>query len=194
VAVRDSARGAPGALLDQALAATMLTPGKGDYGLGLEVHGTAADRLFSHGGSNAGYENVLVAFTGTGDGVAVMTNGAQGNELALEITRSVAAVHGWPRYRSIARTSVPLSPAVRDRMPGTYAIPGLGTFTITRARDGLAISLKDGTSEPLYASGPNSFFVQSTDLVMRVTPGSDPIAGRILNGPFDLAFERVAER
>lgn len=95
------------------------TPGKGDYGLGLEVHGDAGNRDFSHGGSNEGYENFLVAFTGSGDGVAVMTNGAQGNELALEITRSVAAAYGWPRYRSIERTSQPIPPAIRDRLVGT---------------------------------------------------------------------------
>jgi CubicO group peptidase (beta-lactamase class C family) len=96
VAVRDSARGKKNSILDQSLATAMLTPGKGGWGLGLEVHPTSADRAFAHGGSNEGYENFLVAYTGSGDGVAVMTNGAQGGELGSEITRSVAAAYGWP--------------------------------------------------------------------------------------------------
>ena len=190
MAVRDSAVGKPGALLDRSLATQMLTPGKGDYGLGLEVHGEAGNRDFSHGGSNEGYENFLVAFTGSGDGVAVMTNGAQGNELALEITRSVATAYGWPRYRSIERTSMPIALSTRDRLVGTYAIPGLGEFTITREGSGLALSLKEGSSEPLYASGPDSYFILSTDMVLHVTNGATPVSGRLVTGPFDVPFRK----
>ena len=188
VAVRDSASGAAGALIDRKLATQMLTPGKGDYGLGLEAHGEAGNRDFSHGGSNEGYENFLVAFTGSGDGVAVMTNGARGNELALEITRSVAAAYDWPRYRSVERTSIPIAPAARERLIGTYAIPGLGSFSITGDGDGLALSLKEGTSEPLYASAPNAYFILSTNLILTVTDGAKPVSGRIVTGPFNVAF------
>lgn len=124
VAVRDSAQGKPGALLDQELATQMPNPGKGDYRLGLEVHGTPDNRDASHGGSKMGYENFLISFIGTGDGVAVMTNGAQGNELAREITRSVAAAYGWPRYRTIARASIPISATKRARPAGLTPFPG----------------------------------------------------------------------
>jgi len=168
VIVRAADCGEPGALLDRRLAVEMLTPGKGDYGLGLEVHGTPAGRAFSHGGSNEGSENFLVAVTGTGDGVAVMTNGTQGNELALEIVRGVAATYGWSGYRSIRRRSVPSPPATLARMVGTYAIPDLGTFTIARSGNGLALSLKEGASEPLYAASSDSFFILSADLTLRL--------------------------
>lgn len=190
MAVRDSANGKQGALLNRSLAMQMLTPGKGDYGLGLEIHGEAGNRVFSHGGSNEGYENFLVAFTGSGEGVAVMTNGTQGNELAQEITRSVAAAYGWPRYRSIKRTSVSIAPATRDRLVGTYAIPGLGTFAIVRAGSGLALSLKEGASEPLYASGPDSYFILSSDMLLHVANGVAPVSGRLVTGPFDVTFAK----
>lgn len=193
VAVRDSARGRAGALLDRSLAAAMLTPGRGDYGLGLEVHGTPADRAFSHGGSNEGYENVLVATAGSGDGVAVMTNGAQGNELGLEITRSVAAAYGWPRYRSIERASVPIPAAARARLIGSYAIPGLGSFSIAGKGSGLVVSLKEGISEPLYASAPDTYFILSADLVLHVNGNKPQVSGRIVTGPFDVPFAREAD-
>lgn len=193
VAVRDSARGAPDALLNRSLATEMLTPGKGDYGLGFEVHGAPADRNFSHGGSNEGYENFLVAYTGSGDGVAVMTNGAQGNELGLEITRSVAAAYGWPSYRSIERASVPISAATRARLIGNYAIPGLGSFSITGEGSGLALSLKEGVSEPLYASAPNTFFILSTDMLLHVNSNEIRVSGRIVTGPFDVPFAKEAD-
>lgn len=192
VAVRDSARGRADGLLDRTLANQMLMPGKGGYGLGLEVRGDPANRDFSHGGSNEGFENFLVAFTASGDGVAVMTNGARGNELALEITRSVAAAYGWPSYRSIERASVPISAGTRARLIGSYAIPGLGSFSITEAGSGLALSLKEGVSEPLYASSPDTFFILSTDLLLHLDSSAAKVSGRIVSGPFDLPFTAEA--
>ena len=193
IAVRDSARGKTGALLNQSLATEMLTPGKGDYGLGLEVRGAPANRDFSHGGSNEGYENFLVAFTGSGDGVAVMTNGAQGNELGLEITRSVAAAYGWSSYRSVERASIPISAATRASLIGNYAIPDLGSFSITGEGSGLALSLKEGGSEPLYASAPDTYFILSTDMVLHVNSSGPTVSGRIVTGPFDVPFAKEAD-
>ena len=193
VAVRDSARGKAGALISQSLATEMLTPGKGNYGLGLEIRGTPSNRDFSHGGSNEGYENFLVAYTGSGDGVAVMTNGAQGAELGLEITRSVAAAYGWPSYRSIERASMPIPAATRARLIGNYAIPGLGSFSITVEGSGLALSLKEGVSEPLYAAALDTYFILSTDMVLHVNSSGSKISGRIVTGPFDVTFAREAD-
>lgn len=193
IAVRDSARGNPGTLLDRSLATEMLTPGKGGYGLGLEVNGAPANRDFSHGGSNEGYENFLVAYAGSGDGVAVMTNGAQGNELGLEITRSVAAAYGWPSYRTIERASVPIPAITRARLIGNYAIPDLGSFSITGEGSGLALSLKEGVSEPLYASASDTYFILSTDMVLHVNGSGPEVSGRIVTGPFNLPFAREAD-
>jgi len=193
VAVRDSALGEKGAVLEQQLATAMLTPGKGGWGLGFEVHPTPADRAFAHGGSNEGYENFLIAYTGSGDGVAVMTNGAQGAELGMEITRSVAAAYGWPSYHSIVRASVPTPADVRARLIGTYAVPGLGSFSIAANGSALSISLKEDVSEPLYASGLDSYFVLSTDLVLRVDSRGPEVTGRLIMGSFDWPFAREAD-
>ena len=193
IAVRDSARGAKGSILDQSLATAMLTAGKGEWGLGLEVHATPADRAFAHGGSNEGYENLLVAYTGSGDGVAVMTNGAQGAELGMEITRSVAAAYGWPSYHSIERASIPIPAATRAHLVGNYAASDLGSFSITADGSGLAISLKEGVSEPLYASAPDTYFVLSTDLVLRVSSREPKVTGRLVMGAFDWPFARETD-
>lgn len=77
-----------------------------------------------------------------------MTNGAQGEELAREITRSVAAAYGWPGYRSIERASVPVPDATRARLIGNYAIPHLGSFSITANGAGLALSGSDTGQSP----------------------------------------------
>ena len=190
IAVRDSARGEKHSILAQPVATEMLTPGKGGWGLGLEVHPTPADRAFAHGGSNEGYENFLVAYTGSGDGVAVMTNGAQGAELGSEITRSVAAAYGWPSYHSIERASIPIPAAARAKLIGDYAIPELGSFSITADGSGLAISLREGVSEPLYALASDTYFVLSTDLLLHVSSHEPKVTGRFVMGTFEWPFAR----
>jgi CubicO group peptidase (beta-lactamase class C family) len=191
MAVRRAAGGAPGALLSPSMAATMLTPVKSDYALGLEVRGEAGSQSFSHGGSNEGYENFLVAYTASGDGAAVMTNGAQGSELASELIRSIAVAYDWPSYRSIERPSIPISPATAARLAGEYAVPNLGTFTVIADGARLSLSLKPGVSEPLYAMSADSYFILSQDLVLHVKDDGTTVAGRIVSGPFDLPFSRV---
>ncbi len=189
VAVQRSAAGEPDALLSREWAEQMLRPGLGGYGLGFEVGDTPWGHSFAHGGSNEGYENYLVAYDGRGEGVAVMTNGAQGNRVAGDLIRSIAVEYGWPSYRSIARRSVAMPRASARRLVGTYEIPQLGEFAVLADRDGLALSLKDGVSERLYAASASEFFVLSQDLVLKIEPGSEPIAGRIVSGPFDLPFK-----
>ena len=190
VAVRASARGGSGSILDQAWATTMLTPVRADYGLGLEVHAAGDDLAFAHGGSNEGYENFLVAHTGSGDGVAIMTNGAQGAELASQITRSVAAAYGWPSHRGIERASAPIAAGIRARLVGKYVVPGLGDFSITAEESGLAVWLKEGVSESLYASSPDTWFVLSNDLVLHLDDSGPEITGRLVMGSFDWPFAR----
>lgn len=191
IAVRRSAKGEPGSLLSRSTAATMLTPGKGDYGLGLEIRGSADNRSFAHGGSNEGYENFLVAYVGSGDGAVVMTNGAQGNELATEVVRSIAAAGGWPSYRSIERASIPITSAARGRLAGEYSVPNLGSFAIIANGTGLSLSLKEGVSQPLYAATANTYFVLSQDLVIRVNDDGKTVTGRIISGPFDLPITKI---
>jgi CubicO group peptidase (beta-lactamase class C family) len=82
-------------VLSQATTLQMLTPGLGDYGLGLIVRGTAPHRRFLHGGVNDGFVSSMIAFE-NGDGAVIMTNGDRGGQLADEIMRSIAAEYDWP--------------------------------------------------------------------------------------------------
>jgi CubicO group peptidase (beta-lactamase class C family) len=81
-------------VLSQSTTNQMLTPGLGDYGLGLIVKGSAPLRRFSHGGVNKGFVSSLVAYE-NGDGAVVMTNGDSGGELIKEIMGSIAAEYHW---------------------------------------------------------------------------------------------------
>jgi CubicO group peptidase (beta-lactamase class C family) len=64
-----------------------------DYGLGLAL--IEDGKLFGHGGSNAGFQCMLLATREGGQGVVVMTNGDRGAELYEEIVTAVRDVYGW---------------------------------------------------------------------------------------------------
>ena len=100
-------------VLSTDMSRTMLMPGKGNWGLGLEIGGSPKERYFKHSGVNAGYQSVLFVYEDGRDGAVVMTNADRGAVLADEIIRSIAAEYHWPDYRSLSLLSpLPLFLAV----------------------------------------------------------------------------------
>ncbi len=87
-----SRAGKSGAFLTQTLATEMLTPGLGNSGLGTFI--TVKDR-FWHNGGNVGYRSLYVGDPASGNGVAVMTNGDNGEPVCNALRDRVAAVYGW---------------------------------------------------------------------------------------------------
>ena len=169
----------------------MLQPIKNEYGLGFGVIGTGPAMAFIHGGHNQGYENTMMAYTGRGDGVVVMTNSDKGGELAGALVRAVAQEYEWPSFMPVERSHVALSPAQSRALAGTYAIKDLGDFDITYDKGVLLFWLKAGQSEPLLAESSTSLFVQSK--VMNVHFDT-PDTGRLVVDSFDLKFERVPRK
>jgi CubicO group peptidase (beta-lactamase class C family) len=90
-------------VLNRDLARQMVTPGKGNWGLGLQIGGSERDPYFSHSGDDAGFENMLVEYENHLDGAIVMTNAQGGYRLAEEIMQSIATEYGWPDFRSTVR-------------------------------------------------------------------------------------------
>ena len=69
-------------------------------GLGVLLHGQGDDLSFLHPGDNwPGLSCWLVGFPESGKGAVIMTNGARGNLLAMEIVRAIADEYGWPQDR-----------------------------------------------------------------------------------------------
>jgi CubicO group peptidase (beta-lactamase class C family) len=83
-------------LLTQKTAKEMLTVQSGHVGLGPFLEGEGDSLRFGHGGSNAGFQSILMATAAHGQAVAVMTNGDGGSELADEIQKAVALEYHWP--------------------------------------------------------------------------------------------------
>ena len=174
-------------VLSPAMARTMLTPVKNGYGLGVNVEGKGASLSFAHGGSNTGYQNTLFAYANRGDGAVVMTNGANGAELANSVLRALAHEYRWPSQRARVRKAIALPAAAQTALAGRYVVEGLGDFCIARRAGGLMIALRGDTWEPLHAAAPNVLFVLSSELELRL----DGRGGRIVSGSFDVPFTRA---
>jgi CubicO group peptidase (beta-lactamase class C family) len=98
IEVQRSFAGKSNLVLSTEMTRQMLIVGQGSWGLGPEIHGAATDPLFLHGGVDAGFECLMVAYVKRGEGAVVMTNAQGGGALAAEIMRSIAAEYEWPNY------------------------------------------------------------------------------------------------
>jgi len=96
IELADARAGRSNRVLSQATVRQMLTPELGGYGLGLAVKGMGKRFQFAHGGSNAGFRCMLIAFPETGQGAAVMTNSDNGDVVITAVVRAIAKEYGWP--------------------------------------------------------------------------------------------------
>jgi CubicO group peptidase (beta-lactamase class C family) len=68
-------------------------------GLGVLLTGAGPNLSFLHPGDNSpGASCWLVGFPAQGRGAVIMTNGAKGNLVAMELLASIAKEYGWPKH------------------------------------------------------------------------------------------------
>jgi len=156
--VRQSLSGKANHVLSKAMTEQMLAPGLGHWGLGLEILGQPENPTFGHGGANEGFRNTFVAYTKSGDGVFVMTNGDNGGGLGQEITRTVAAEYHWPDFKPVMRRAVQVDAAILASYTGTYVLTPTLNIEV-RLEKGRLVS--QGTGQPsfaLMAASETAFF------------------------------------
>ncbi len=141
----------------------MMTAGMGNWGLGVQIGGSAARPYFSHGGDDAGFEALFVGYEQGGDGAVVMTNAQGGTRIANEVMSSIATEYGWPDFRPIVRSSITVDPKVLAQYVGTYELAP--TFSIAMTLEGGRL-MAQGTGEPkvpLHAESETKFFLTEVD-------------------------------
>ena len=150
-------------VLSRQLTQQMVTPGKGDWGLGLQIGGSPSNPYFSHGGVNEGFESLFVEYEHNGEGAAVMTNAQGGMRLASEIMSSIAVVYDWPDFRPVVRTAIKVDRQVLARYVGTYEIAP--TFSVTFSLDGdqLMTQATNQPKFPVYPETETKFFLTVVD-------------------------------
>ena len=121
LALQHSFAGEPG-LLSREAARQMFTPplAGSNYGLGIGVEGDGENFQLGHNGGTEGFRCALVAYPRAGRGAIVMTNSDNGGPLLNEILRAVAREYGWPDYRVVEKSAVPLAPEAFDAFVGRY--------------------------------------------------------------------------
>ncbi len=162
----------------------MLTIQKAPSGLGLMLSGSGTGLRFEHGGSNAGFTCMLVAYPGTGKGAAVMVNSDAGGKLYGEILRAVAAAYEWPDFKPKEKTLLELEPALLDRYAGEYEVQPGFSIIVSRQGDGLAARVP-GNDVPieLLPETETHFFALDQDLELSFIRKEDGTVTGFAAGP-----------
>lgn len=167
IALQEAAQGRGHGFLTRRQVDTLLTPVRDDYGLGFELAHAGAAPAFHHSGSNPGYKAQLWAYTGTGQGAVILTNGDYGTTLIAEIMRAIAAEYGWEDWRQIERAAAPADPALFDGFVGSYAVSNV-TLRVERRGDTLYLAGPPLGPElvELIPAGARDFFVREKDVTL----------------------------
>jgi len=194
IAVQRSLRGETGSVLDSATAWSMVTPVKGQAGLGFFMQHLDGAVYFGHNGADEGFQALLVASRDGGYGAAVLANSDNGVALAEEIIRAIAREYGWVDYLPDAVTPVTLT---EDELAGYTGRFGLGPNQVG------ILSVRDGTlwlhptldeTARMIPLGDDVFLYESRGWTVRIHQDGTGEATSIetVDAPFQATFPRIA--
>jgi CubicO group peptidase (beta-lactamase class C family) len=185
-------------LLPQALAHEMLTYQSDEiYGLGFALGGRGHALRFWHSGANGGYQSQFDAYPDVGEGAAVMTDGAGGQRLILEILRAIAEEYAWPGDRMETHTLAKVDLSTLRMYTGVYLFGGLFKMVVTLDNGQLYLQYGPFGDKPqkLFPETETRFFMTGAPFVVefrREADGSVKKAkGR--NGGEELDGEKIAD-
>ncbi len=159
IEVQKSLLGQANHVLSQKLTQEMVTAGKGHWGLGLQIGGSAGKPYFSHGGVNEGYESLFVGYEQGGDGAVVMTNAQGGTRIAEQVMGSIAAVYQWPDFHPAERTKIDLDRRTMEQYTGEYQMAPEFSLTFTVDGDHLMMQPSGEPKVIMYAESEKKFFL-----------------------------------
>ena len=139
IALARAVRGDAHAILNAASARQLMTRGRGNWGLGVDLGPTDAPRQFGHTGANAGFQSAFIMYPDTCQGAVVMTNSDEGNWLMSEVMDAIGSAYGWPgRQAPAVQAAIPLTNNITQQFAGTYRLHDYPTekFTISKKADG----------------------------------------------------------
>jgi hypothetical protein len=168
-ALQDAYAGHGARLMSQASAKTMLTPGLGDWGIGIEVKGEGDAKRFMHSGGNWGFRSNLVGWTSGGRVIAVMDNGDDGWPLIQAVTEAVARHYGWKGFETKVVEAVEVPPAQLAEIAGKY---GDGAAKLALSGTAL-VSVGDGAPAEMIAVTPAKFVRVSDGMTVTVERAAD---------------------
>lgn len=169
-------RGKEGGLLSPAMARQMLTPGKGDWGLGLGVRREGETVRFSHSGANEGFRSLMMVDPERGDGFVLMTNGDGGGKMFGPLVQAFGGLFGWQEAKPRILVPAAITPEERSAILGRYEG---GPIVVEVALQGdRLIATQDGSETfELIPRGKDVFV--SPDIGLRIEFVRDGKTGRV---------------
>jgi CubicO group peptidase (beta-lactamase class C family) len=119
-ALGDAYNGKKGGLLSPVMTRQMLTPGKGDWGLGLGLRREGTTVRFSHSGANEGFRSLMIVDPVRGDGIVLMANSDSGGKLFGPLIQAVGGMFGWPEGQARVLVPAAISDQERASILGRY--------------------------------------------------------------------------
>ncbi|WP_412546626.1 serine hydrolase domain-containing protein [Maricaulis sp. MIT060901] len=121
-ALIDAYRG-DGEYLEHATAVDMMSRvARTQHGLGPRIEHAGDQYFFHHAGANNSYQSWVEGHLATGDGLVVLTNGARGNGLHMEIRNAVADTMGWQINSAIRYPQIDVPVEMLEAMTGRYVV------------------------------------------------------------------------
>ncbi len=177
-------------VISAATARAMVTPVLENHGIGPATGGSTARKFFTHGGANAGYRCMLVAYE-DGEGAIIMTNSDSGGRLLGEVMRTIAHIYQWPDFAPPTRTLADVKPELLDRYIGAYDLNDGSIYVVRRDGDRLVGHAIGRAPVALFPSSDRELFAKEADVVVSftlddkgaVTAVQHRLNGRERNGP-----------
>jgi CubicO group peptidase (beta-lactamase class C family) len=145
-------------ILSQVMVALMLSPVKGDMGLGLFVRGIGQDFQFSHSGENEGFVCYMMAYPERGQGAVIMTNSDRGGGLMPELLRSLSVEYGWPDFKPLEKEAAVLGARELEALAGRYQFAPADRIKIS---PGNGCLFAEPVPIPPDGKGPAVFYPES---------------------------------
>jgi CubicO group peptidase (beta-lactamase class C family) len=150
-----------GRVLSKASAAKMVTPGAGNYGLGVTVS-AAGRRVYQHGGSINGFASMLAYYPETEMSVVVLSN-VEG-PMAGSIAAGLGAVaHGDSVQLPSERAEITVAPEALAALVGTYEFQPGGVMYVRLEGASLTVQIVGQPRFPIFAESPTRFFLRVVD-------------------------------
>ena len=159
IGIQDAFSGGSEAVLNQEWATTMLEEQINEWGLGPAVAGEGEALRFSHGGRDAGYDALLIAYPRTGQGAVAMINANNNSGFLSEVMETIARVYDWPGERAQQRGYIELTKKQLDAVAGRYEFTNDNERVNFRRKDGALHAVAQSFGRIVfYPESENEFF------------------------------------
>jgi CubicO group peptidase (beta-lactamase class C family) len=180
IGIQDALAGKSHNVISKGMAEQMLTRQMENDGFGLFLDGEGGTLRFSHGGSNAGFQCMLVAYAHTGQGAAIMTNSDTGGALITEILFAISHEYGWADFKPVERTEVKVDPGIFRGYVGQYQLAPNFILTVTQEGDQLVTQATGQSKIAIFPESPRDFFVKEFDAQVSFKPDSQGRATELI--------------